>query len=98
MFNRRLNEEEEKLTKYQEHITEKYEDKQRKIAEDLETLTEKRAMAMELFMDLDKNNDNFVDRKDLIKYYGMLKQIDGASAEAKYKCKRGHPMIEIIHD
>lgn len=98
MFNRRLNEEEEKLTKYQEHITEKYEDKQRKIAEDYETTTEKRAMAMELFMDLDKNNDNFVDRKDLIKYYGMLKQIDGASVEAKYKCRRGHPMIVITHD
>ena len=35
-------------------------------------LRKRRAQTMELFMDLDKNNDNFVDRKDLLKYYGML--------------------------
>jgi hypothetical protein len=29
-------------------------------------------------MDLDKNNDGFLDRKDLLKYYGLLKQIKGA--------------------
>jgi hypothetical protein len=33
---------------------------------------------MDLFMDLDKNNDGFLDRKDLLKYYGLLKQIKGA--------------------
>lgn len=54
----------------------------------------------ELFMDLDKNNDNFVDRKDLIKYYGMLQRIKGASVETQYKCKNGpgHRMIKIVHD
>lgn len=49
-------------------------------------------------MDLDKNHDNFVDRKDLIKYYGMLCQIKGASVKPVYKCKKGHDMIPIVHD
>lgn len=53
---------------------------------------------MELFMDLDKNNDNFVDRKDLIKYYGMLQRIKGASVVPQYKCKQGHKMKQIVHD
>lgn len=52
----------------------------------------KRSQMMEIFMDLDKNNDNFVDRKDLIKYYGMLSQIKGASVTPQYKCKQGHEM------
>ena len=53
---------------------------------------------MELFMDLDKNNDNFVDRKDLLKYYGMLPQIKGASVEPQYICRKGHPMTIVCND
>ena len=45
-------------------------DKVREIDEKI--MIKKRAQMMEIFMDLDKNHDNFVDRKDLIKYYGML--------------------------
>lgn len=73
---------------YNKHIKKKYLDKQRDKKIDEEAMKEKRGLVMELFMDLDKNNDNFVDRKDLIKYYGMLKRIEGASVEPKYKCKR----------
>merc|ERR1711924_314474 len=65
---------------------------------DQEILDTKRAMAMELFIDLDKNNDNFVDRKDLIKYYGALKRIEGASVEPQYKCTRGHTMVEATYN
>ena len=61
-------------------------------------MTKKRAQMMEIFMDLDKNHDNFVDRKDLIKYYGMLSQIKGASVTPQYKCKQGHKMEIIEHN
>lgn len=42
-------------------------------------MKKKRAQTMELFMELDKNNDNYVERTDLLKYYGMLHRIKQAS-------------------
>jgi hypothetical protein len=54
---------------------------------------------MELFIELDNNNDNFVDRKDLIKQYGRMTQIKGAAVDPIYECiKCKSPMEKILHD
>ena len=62
---------------------------------DAKCLQERRADVMELFMELDQNNDGYVDRKDLLKNYHMLDQIIGATSmiernKLKTKCKMGH--------
>lgn len=61
-------------------------------------MTRKRAQVMELFMELDKNNDNFVERADLLKHYGLLHRIKEATVVPQYKCKYGHPMKIVVHD
>lgn len=53
---------------------------------------------MELFMELDKNHDNYVEMDDLQKYYGMFHRIKSASVVPQYKCKKGHEMKIVEHD
>ena len=98
ILNKRMNEKVIDLTEKQKVILEKTEKREALKERDDTTLKKKRAQTMELFMDLDKNNDNFVDRKDLIKYYGMLHRIKGASVTPQYKCKQGHPIKIVVHD
>lgn len=95
ILNKKLNEEEIIVD---EEMILKLEEKERIKNKDAEALKKKRSQTMELFMDLDKNNDNYVDRKDLLKYYGMLTRIKGASVIPQYKCKQGHEMKIVVHD
>lgn len=98
ILNKKMSENVIELTEKQKEILEKVEEREALKLRDENMMKKKRAQTMELFMDLDKNNDNFVDRKDLIKYYGMLHRIKGASVIPQYKCKQGHKMKIVVHD
>jgi uncharacterized protein YdeI (BOF family) len=42
--------------------------------EDSQFIFDKRSNQMELFLELDQNNDQYLDRSDLIRFYGELEQ------------------------
>jgi Ca2+-binding EF-hand superfamily protein len=63
--------------------------------EDEEKLMDRRSDVMELFMELDRNNDGYVDRKDLIKNYHMLEQIKGVK---RLRCMKGHKCYKVVKD
>ena len=98
ILNMKVKDDQLELNEEQQKIFEVIEEKERNKTKDAEIMKKKRAQTMELFMELDNNNDNFVDRKDLVTCYGMFHQIKAASMVPQYKCKKGHKMKIVVHD